>query len=66
VRERILDAAEDLSDDPRPHSARKLTGEKTAWRIRVGDYRIIYDVFDTELTVTVVRAAHRREVYDRG
>lgn len=65
VRDRILDAAEDLSDDPRPHGARKLTGEKTAWRIRVGDYRVIYDVFDTELTVTVVRAAHRREVYDR-
>lgn len=65
VRDRILDAAEDLADDPRPHGARKLTGEKTAWRIRVGDYRVIYDVIDTELTVTVVRAAHRREVYDR-
>lgn len=65
VRDRILDAVEDLGDDPRPHGAKKLTGEKTAWRIRIGDYRVIYDVLDTELTVTVVRAAHRREVYDR-
>ena len=65
ARDRILDAIEDLADDPRPHGARKLVGEQTAWRIRVGDYRVIYDILDTELTVTVVRAAHRREVYDR-
>ena len=37
----------------------------TPWRIRIGDYRVIYDVRDDVLTVTVVRAAHRREVYDR-
>lgn len=65
ARDRILDAVEDLSDDPRPHGAKKLVGEETAWRIRVGHYRVIYDIFDTELTVTVVRAGHRREVYDR-
>ncbi len=65
VRDRILDAVEGLIDDPRPHGAKKLVGEQTAWRIRVGDYRVIYDVFDAELTVTVVRAAHRREAYDR-
>lgn len=44
---------------------RKFVGEQTAWRIRIGDYRVIYDVYDAELTVSVVRAAHRREVYDR-
>lgn len=44
---------------------KKLVGELTAWRIRVGDYRVIYDVFDDQLVVTVVRAGHRREVYDR-
>ncbi len=64
-RDRVLDAIEDLGDDPRPHGAKKLVGEQTAWRIRIGDYRVIYDVFDSELTVTVVRAAHRREVYER-
>ncbi len=65
ARDRVLDAIEDLGDDPRPHGAKKLVGEQTAWRIRIGDYRVIYDVFDSELTVTVVRAVHRREVYER-
>lgn len=65
VRDRVLDAIEDLGEDPRPHGATKLVGEQTAWRIRIGDYRVIYDVFDSELVVTVVRAGHRREVYNR-
>jgi mRNA interferase RelE/StbE len=65
ARDRVLDAVEDLAEDPRPHGAKMLVGEETAWRIRVGDYRVIYDVFDDALTVTVIRAAHRREVYSR-
>lgn len=65
ARDRVLDAIEDLGEDPRPHGAKKLVGEHTAWRIRVADYRVIYDVLDAELTVTVVRAAHRREAYER-
>lgn len=65
VRDRVLDAIEDLADEPRPSGATKLVGEATAWRIRVGDYRVIYDINNRGLTVTVVRAAHRREVYDR-
>lgn len=65
VRDRVLDAVEDLGDDPRPHGATKLVGEESAWRIRVGDYRVIYDVADARLVVTIVRAAHRREVYTR-
>jgi mRNA interferase RelE/StbE len=65
VRDRVLAAIVDLQGDPRPHGAKKLAGEQTAWRLRIGDYRVIYDVFDTKLTVTVVRAGHRREVYDR-
>lgn len=63
ARERLLDAIEDLQDDPRPHGAKKLVGEDLAWRIRVGDYRVIYEVIDSQLLVTVVRAAHRREGY---
>ncbi|WP_303324087.1 type II toxin-antitoxin system RelE family toxin [Actinomyces radicidentis] len=65
VRGRVLDAVGALAEDPRPHGAKKLVGERTAWRIRVGDYRVIYDVVDERLTVTVVRAAHHREVYQR-
>ena len=64
ARERILEVVEALGEEPRPHGARKLVGEETAWRIRAGDYRVIYDVFDDELVVTVVRAGHRRDVYD--
>ncbi|MEO7018114.1 MAG: type II toxin-antitoxin system RelE/ParE family toxin [Leifsonia sp.] len=64
ARERVLQLVERLAEDPRPHGARKLVGEETAWLIRAGDYRIIYDVFDDELTITVVRAGHRRDVYE--
>lgn len=65
ARDRILDAIDDLQHDPRPNGAKKLAGEQSAWRIRVGDYRVIYDVLDHELVVTVLRAGHRREIYER-
>ena len=65
TRDRVLDAIEGLRDEPRPHGAKKLVGEDTAWRIRIGDYRVIYDVFDSDLTVVVVRATHRRDVYQQ-
>lgn len=65
ARDRVVAAVSALDSDPRPHGSRKLVGEENAWRIRVGDYRVIYEVFDRELVVTVVRAAHRREVYER-
>jgi mRNA interferase RelE/StbE len=63
VRQRLLDEIERLGDDPRPPGSTKLVGESDAWRIRVGEYRVIYDVYDERLRVLVVRAAHRREVY---
>lgn len=63
ARDRVVDAIRDLADDPRPAGATKLTGEQTAWRIRIGTYRVIYEIEDAALIVTVVRAAHRRDVY---
>lgn len=60
---RILEVIVGLEGEPRPRGSRKLAGEETAWRIRVGDYRVIYDALDSTLTAIVVRAAHRREVY---
>lgn len=54
ARDRILDAIEDLGEDPRPHGVKKLVGEQTAGRTGVGGYRVIYDVFDAELTISVV------------
>jgi mRNA interferase RelE/StbE len=63
VRRRVLAGIAELEEDPRPPGCKKLVGESNAWRIRIGDYRVLYDVIDDVLIVTVVRVAHRREVY---
>lgn len=63
IRRRVLSGIADLEREPRPAGCKKLAGETNAWRIRVGDYRVLYDVVDDILIVTVVRVAHRREVY---
>ena len=60
---RVLTAALLLADDPRPHGAVRLAGTKTGWRVRVGDYRILYEVNQGQLIVQIVRVAHRREAY---
>ena len=54
---------EALANQPRPTGAKKLKGRDDLWRIRVGDYRIIYEIRDRILVVLVVRVGHRREVY---
>jgi len=51
-----------LESNPRPPDVKKLKG-RAAWRVRVGDYRIIYEIHDRELVVIVVTIGHRREVY---
>lgn len=62
---RIVGAIELLSVDPRPPGAKMLRGgEHGRWRVRVGDYRIVYAIEDDRLLVLVLRVAHRREVYD--
>lgn len=60
---KIVAALKDLAGDPRPHGYKKLKG-RPGYRIRVGDYRIIYQVKDNILTVFVLIIGHRREVYD--
>lgn len=52
-----------LSETPRPPTCVAVRGETNVYRVRVGDYRIIYEVFDDRLIVHVVRVAHRREAY---
>ena len=54
-----------LADDPRPAGSKKLKGYKDSWRIRIGDWRVVYIVDDPAKLVTVTRIAHRREVYGR-
>lgn len=56
--DRILAAIADLANDPRPAGAKKLKGEELH-RIRIGVYRVIYQIFDDHLVVTVVKVAHR-------
>lgn len=55
-------AVEGLGAEPRPSGSRKLTGSEF-WRLRVGDYRVVYAIEDGRLVVLVVKVAHRREVY---
>jgi len=62
VARRILARLTELELEPRPSDVKKLKG-RSAWRIRVGDYRVIYEIHDRECVILVVTAAHRREVY---
>lgn len=56
----VIDA---LAEDPHPPASTKLQGQEDLYRVRVGDYRIIYQVEDDVLVVLVIRIGHRREVY---
>lgn len=63
LRQRIAGAIGGLADNPRPPGTKKLTGSDNLWRIRVGDYRILYEIHDRHLLVNVVEIGHRREIY---
>jgi mRNA interferase RelE/StbE len=62
---RIMPRLETLASNPRPSGCKKLRGGDDEWRIRVGDYRVVYTIDDTELRVEVTRIRHRSEVYER-
>jgi len=53
-----------LADDPRPAGCKKLKGYKDQWRVRVGDWRVVYIIDDAVKLVSITRIAHRREVYE--
>jgi mRNA interferase RelE/StbE len=61
--QRVRAAIELLADSPRPPGCVALKGESSAYRVRVGDYRIVYEVHDRRLLIQVVRVGHRRQVY---
>jgi len=64
ARKVIIAEIELLSDNPRPDRCKKLKGEVDLYRIRVfGNYRVVYEIQDRKLIVTVVKVAHRRDVY---
>ena len=60
---RIFPKIEALAQNPRPAGCRKLQGVENLWRIRVGDYRVVYQVFDEELVVDIVAVRHRSKAY---
>jgi mRNA interferase RelE/StbE len=62
---RVVGKIEALGQAPRPTGCKKLKGYRDQWRVRVGDWRIIYIIDDTVKLISVTRVAHRREVYDR-
>ena len=64
IQSRIIARATALAENPRPHGVRTLTNAALGtYRVRVGDYRIVYDIEDDVLLVLIVRVAHRSDVY---
>ncbi len=61
---RFLLRIEALAVEPRPRGCRKLYGEENLWRIRIGDYRIIYAIYDKEQIVDVIIVRHRSKAYE--
>jgi len=60
--QRVRDAIIKLADTPRPDGTLKMTG-RPAWRIRVGDYRVIYEIDDDKAVISVIHIGHRSDVY---
>ena len=63
IHDRVIAAIQALARNPRPPACRKLVGATSDWRIRVGDYRVVYEIADEIRVVRVNRVRHRREVY---
>jgi mRNA interferase RelE/StbE len=64
VLSRVVAKLEALAETPRPTGCKKLKGYKDQWRVRVGDWRVVYIIDDAAKAVSVTRIAHRREVYE--
>lgn len=63
VHDRVIVSISALATNPRPPGSKKLSGSKSNWRIRAGDYRVLYEIADEIRVVRVYRVRHRRDVY---
>lgn len=63
IKSRLQPHIDDLAKNPRPPGCKKLHGDENLWRIRSGDYRIIYEIHDDVLVVVIVKVGNRRDVY---
>jgi len=61
--DRIVEAVENLAENPFPHGVEKLSGSEHAYRIRLGDYRIVYEIIVESKLVEIQRVRHRKDVY---
>ncbi|MDP3284707.1 MAG: type II toxin-antitoxin system RelE/ParE family toxin [Desulfobacterales bacterium] len=61
--ERIVVRIEALMRDPRPRDCKKLQGEENLWRIRIGNYRVVYAICDEKRVVDIIAVRHRRDIY---
>ena len=52
-----------LADNPHPHGSKKITGAQNDWRLRIGDYRVLYEIDNKTKTIKIMRVKHRREAY---
>ncbi len=62
---KVLEAVEELSSNPFSPKTKKLIGSEHTFRIRVGDYRIIYNIYSKILIIEIIRVGHRRDIYNR-
>lgn len=62
IRLRILKAISSLSLDPRKGNVRPMVGTRS-WRLRVGDYRVIYDISEAKVVIVIIRIGHRKQIY---
>ena len=60
---KIINAIDELAENARPNGVKKMKGHDDLYRIKVGNYRVIYEIYDGELSIIVVEIGHRKEVY---
>ena len=63
IRQKVVAVIVALGFDPHPYGSKKLSGYEASYRVRVGDYRVIYEIERSEVTVTILKLGHRKEIY---
>jgi len=63
VHDRVINSISTLADNPRPPGVKKLAGTANDWRIRVGDYRVLYEIAESVRIIRIYRVGHRKNVY---
>ncbi len=64
IKPRVLKKIKQLEDNPTPPGCRKIVGTENTWRVRIGDYRVIYNILDEVLVVEVIGVKHRKDAYN--